>query len=411
MLEWNLILYLGIALVLGFLLGKATHLIKLTAIIGYIFAGILLGPVLGLITEDALGSHAVIITVDVTLGLVGFIIGVGFTKGFLRHYAKMSIAIAVIQSIVTFVIILVGIYFLTLDLSLSLILGVIGLATAPAGTVAAIHMCRGRGKLTRMTLAIVGLDDGIAIIFFVIILAIVKVQMGGSFSAFELIRVPLVEIGGAIAIGIIIGVVLAYVAKLLTHKEDVFIITLSFILLTIGVCEAIGASFILACMILGVVFINITPRMGKTTQHTVETILAPIFILFFAIAGLEINFELFNPSELIGTISIIVVIMIYIIYRTVGKLFGGVLAGKLTNAPKKVQKYLGFALLSQAGVAIGFAILASSELGVDFGDAGITLGAIVITIIALTTIFFEIIGPIGVRYALTKAGETHDFEK
>ncbi len=411
MLEWNLILYLGIALVLGFLLGKATHWLKLTAIIGYIFAGIILGPVFGLITEDALGSNAVQITVDVTLGFVGFIIGVGFTKNFLRRFGKMSIAIAVIQSIVTFFIILVGIYVLTHDLSLSLILGVIGLATAPAGTVAAIHMCRGRGKLTRMTLAVVGLDDGIAIIFFVIILAIVKVQMGGSYSAVELIRVPLVEIGGAIAIGILLGAVLAYVSKLLTHKEDVFIISLSFLLLAIGICEAIGASFILACMILGVVFINISPRMGKTTRVTVETILAPIFILFFAIAGLEINFELFNPSEVIGTISIIVVIMVYIIYRTVGKLFGGVFAGKSMKAPKKIQKYLGFALLSQAGVAIGFAILARSELGSEFGDAGVTLGTIIITIIAITTVFFEIIGPLGVRYALSKAGEAHDSER
>ncbi|MCK5560327.1 MAG: cation:proton antiporter [Thermoplasmata archaeon] len=408
MLELNLILYLGIALVIGFLLGKATNWLKLTAIIGYIFAGIILGPVLGLITEDALGTNSVQITVDVTLGLVGFIIGVGFTKNFLRRYGKMSIAIAVIQSIVTFTIILVGIYILTLDLSLSLILGVIGLATAPAGTVAAIHMCRGRGKLTRMTLAVVGLDDGIAVIFFVIILAIVKVQMGGSFSALELIRVPLVEIGGAIAIGILIGAALAYMSKSLAHKEDVFIVALSFIILAIGICEAIGASFILACMILGVVFINLSPRMGKTTQITIETILAPIFILFFAIAGLEINFELFNPSEVIGTISIIVVILIYIIYRTMGKIFGGLLAGKSTNAPPKIRKYLGFALLSQAGVAIGFAILVRSELGSELGSAGVTLGTIVITIIAITTIFFEIIGPIGVRYALTKAGEAHD---
>ena len=54
MLEWNLILYLGIALVLGFLLGKATHWFKLTAIIGYIVAGIILGPVLNLVTEELL---------------------------------------------------------------------------------------------------------------------------------------------------------------------------------------------------------------------------------------------------------------------------------------------------------------------------------------------------------------------
>ena len=239
MLELNLILYLGIALVLGFLLGKATHWLKLTAIVGYIVAGIILGPVLGLITEDAIGSNTVKLTVEVTLGLVGFIIGIGFTKGFLRRYGKMSIGIAVIQSFVTFIVVLVGVYILTQDLNLSLILGVIGLATAPAGTVAAIHGSRGRGKLTRMTVAVVGLDDGIAIIFFVIILAIVRVHMGGSFSAWELMRVPLVEIGGAIVIGMLLGTVLAYIAKRLEHREDIFVLTISFIFIAIGICEFI----------------------------------------------------------------------------------------------------------------------------------------------------------------------------
>ncbi len=404
MIEFNLILYLGIALVIGFLLGKATHWLKLTAIIGYIFAGIILGPVLGLVTEDMLGSNAVTITVDITLGLVGFIIGIGFTKRFLKRYGKMSISIATIQSAATLLLIVLGVYFITQDLNLSLILGAIGLATAPAGTLAAIYMAKGRGKLTRMTIAVVGLDDGIAVIFFVLVLTAVQVSTGKTLELTELIWIPFREIGGAIAIGILIGTILAYLAKYLYHREDVFVLTISFIFITIGLCEAVGASFILACMVLGLMFINISPRMGKTTRANIETILAPIFVLFFAIAGLEIRFELFTEGVEIA-LSIIIV---YILFRTLGKVLGGSVAGKSVNAPKPIQKYIGFALLSQAGVAIGFAILASNELGDVLTVNELMLGTVVITVITITTIIFEIIGPLGVKYALTEAGEAHD---
>jgi Kef-type K+ transport system membrane component KefB len=408
MFELNLILYLGVALVIGFLLGKATHWLKLTAIIGYIVAGIILGPVLGLITEDMLGSNAVTITVDITLGLVGFIIGIGFTKRFLKKYGKMSMIIAVIQSVATLLSIFIGVYLFTYlftqDIYLSLILGAIGLATAPAGTLAAIYMSKGRGKLTRMTIAVVGLDDGIAIILFVLVLTAVKVSTGESLKLIDLVWIPVREIFGAIAIGILFGSALAYLAKYLYHREDVFILTISFIFISIGLCEAVGASFILACMVLGLMFINISPRMGKTTRANIETILAPIFVLFFAIAGLEIQREVFAEAALI-TFGIII---IYIVFRTLGKILGGNFAGKIADAPESIKKYIGFALLSQAGVAIGLAILVSNEVGDVLSLEDIPLGTLTITIITITTIFFEIVGPLGVKYALTNAGEAND---
>ncbi len=233
MIPTNLLLYLGIALILGFLLGKTTNWLRLTAIVGYLLAGIILGPTMNLIMEDSLTSDTMNIIVDVTLGLVGFIIGIGFTKGFLRRFGKMAVAIAIIQSTVTFAIIMVFATIYTRDLSLSLILGVVGLATAPAGTVAAIHLARGRGELSRMTIAVVGIDDGIAIIYFVFVLGIVKFLMGGELPIHELINIPLIEIGGAVLLGIIFGGILAYIGKLVKHREDIFIIALGLLFLCI----------------------------------------------------------------------------------------------------------------------------------------------------------------------------------
>ena len=139
---------------------------------------------------------------------------------------------------------------------------------------------------------------------------------------------------------------------------------------------------------------------------TIETMIPPIFVLFFAIAGLELWLQLGHVIEF-GISSIIAVIIIYIIFRILGKLSGATYAGKLSNSPEKIQRYLGFALLSQAGVAIGLAILVSNEISKLPGGAH--LGALVITIIPITTIIFEIIGPIGVKFALIKAKEVYQY--
>lgn len=405
MIPTNLVLYLGIALLLGFLLGKTTHWLRLTAIVGYIIAGVILGPLMNIIMEENLSSNAMNIIVDVTLGLVGFIIGIGFTRGFLRSFGKMAIGIAVIQSTVTFVIVFVGTYLITNNLSLGLILGVIGLATAPAGTVAAIHLLGGRGRLSRMTVAVVGIDDGIGIIYFVFILSIVKFLLGENLQIIEMVTLPLIEVGGAILLGIIFGGGLAYIGKVIKHREDVFIIALSFLFMCIGICEIVHASSILACMILGVVFINMAPRIGRIANTNIEGILPPIYVLFFAIAGLELSLR-YNSLVEFGLVSTIAVIIVYIVYRILGKIAGAFIAGKSMKAPDNIQRYLGFALLSQAGVAIGLAILINNELSKYSETAYI--GALVITIITLTTVFFEILGPIGVKYALTKAKETQE---
>ena len=404
MIPTNLLLYIGVALLLGFLLGRATNWLRITAIVGYIIAGIILGPIMNKLMEPTLYTDTMNLVVDVTLGFVGFIIGIGFTKGFIKRFGKVAISIALIESAVTFAILLLGTYLLTKDIILGLIFGVIGLATAPAGTVAAIHMAKGRGDLSRLTVAIVGVDDGIAIVFFVIVLAAVKFLLGEQLSFFELISIPIIEIGAAVLLGVLFGSALAYLGRFIKDREDIFIISLSFIFTCIGICEIVGASSILACMIFGIIFINTNPQVGRTVNSNIESVLPPIFVIFFAIAGLELSIR-YNFLVEFGFFSIIGIVIVYIIYRILGKIAGAFIAGKTMKTSEATQKYLGFALLSQAGVNIGLAILLSNELA-SHAD-GMEIGALVISIITITTIFFEILGPIGVKYALTKAGEAY----
>jgi len=270
-------------------------------------------------------------------------------------------------------------------------------ATAPAGTIAALHDCKAkRGTLSKMTTAIVGLDDGVTIIIFVIAIALVKVILGDSLSVPSIIIRPLIEIFGAVALGIAIGTVLAYSAKKVKGRESILIISLAGILMCIGLAEILHLSAILACMFLGATFINLVPRIGRTFFEIVEGILPPIYIIFFIVAGLKLRPDLLIEMGIIG--------IIYIGCRIIGKMGGAFIGSKLVKADPYIQKYLGLALLSQAGVAVGLAVTVAGELSA-YGKVGVDLGAMAITIIAATTVVFEIIGPIGVRYAVNRAEE------
>lgn len=396
MITENVILVIGIALTLGFVIGKITHHLRLTAIVGYIVVGILLGPAFHVVE---LSSYETNLIVSFTLGLIGFIIGGSFTLDFLRRLGKQSIAITIIQSFVTFLIITTGVFLFTRDWTVGLLLGSIGVATAPAGTIAALQDCKARrGTLSKMTTAIVGLDDGVAIIIFVIAIAILKVSLGvESLSVYSALVKPGIEILGAIALGIAIGIILAYSAKKSGGRESILIISLAGISMCIGLAEIFDLSSILACMFLGATFINLVPRIGGTSFEIVESILPPIYIIFFIVAGLKLRPDLLITMGMIG--------IIYIVCRTAGKMSGAFIGAKTTKAEPVVQKYLGFTLLSQAGVAVGLACMVSGELAA-YGEVGQYLGAMAITIIAATTVVFEIIGPIGVRYGIMRAGES-----
>jgi len=149
-------------------------------------------------------------------------------------------------------------------------------------------------------------------------------------------------------------------------------------------------------MFLGATFINSVPRIGRTFFEIIESILPPIYIIFFIVAGLKLRPDLLIEMGIIG--------IIYIGCRITGKMGGTFFGSKLVKAEPYIQKYLGLALLSQAGVAVGLAVTVAGELSA-YGKVGADLGAMTITIIAATTVVFEIIGPMGVRYAVNRAGE------
>ncbi len=389
----DLLLLGGLALLLGYAIGRGTFALKITSIVGYILTGILLGPVLHVLKVPALGTDLV---VNFTLSLIGFVIGGTFTLDYLREAGKQIWIIILGESMGAFLLVLLGTYLISRDLPLSLILAALAPASAPAGTLAAIRDSRASGPLTRAAIAVVGLDDATSIILFVVAIALVKVLLGGEMGVRELVLVPLREILGSMATGLAVGWGLSRAVRRVSERGNILILTLASLLLAAGLARVLHFSLILTSMFVGAALVNLAPAESKVSFQAVEGILPPVYVAFFILAGSELRPSLLMSMGLVG--------VVYIAARSVGLISGASAAAWITRAPEVLVKYLGFAILSQAGVAVGLSLLVASELSA-FGASGAEYGTIAVTIISATTVFFEIVGPIGVRFAVTRAGE------
>ncbi len=389
----NYLLLAGIAIGLGLLIGKGTHLLRITGVVGYIITGIIIGPeILGIVELTPIEIETM---TNLALGFVAFIIGGELTFSLMKKMGKSITAIIIGESIGAFIIVFLGVYLITRNLPEALIFAAMAPASAPAGAVAVIHEYRARGKLTSAILAVVGFDDGLAIIIYAFSITFVTLILSsGALSISSIIVVPFIEIGGALLIGLSIGVIFAFILKRFVEKEEIIAIALTAILLSAGLSIMFGVSVILSCMALGMVIINAFPQANKPVFEHIKTISLPVYIIFFIIAGLNLHIKLIFASGLLG--------LIYIICRSTGLIGGSYLAAILSKAEPIIRDNIGFGILSQAGVAIGLALLASNKL-TDLGKP--ELGVLIVTTIAATSIVFEIIGPLSAKFAIMRAGE------
>jgi Kef-type K+ transport system membrane component KefB len=389
----NYLLLAGIAIGFGLLVGKGTHFLKVTGVVGYIITGVLIGPdVLGIIQ---LSPNEVETITNVALGFVAFIIGGELTRSLMKKMGKSIVAIIFGESFGAFILVFVGIYFLTHNIPEAIIFAAMAPASAPAGTVAVLQEYKAKGKLTDSILAVVGFDDALAIFIYAFSIALVGILLSSNvFSVSNALFTPVIEIGGALLIGFLIGGAFTFILKRLVEREEILVVALTAILVTAGVSLYLGFSLILACMALGMTIINVYPVDNKAVFDHVKSISLPIYILFFVIAGANLHIGLLLIIGLLGAV--------YIICRTVGLIGGSYIAALASRVDPLIRNNLGLGILSQAGVAIGLALLASHRLSAIGMPE---LGSLLITTIAATTVVFEIIGPLTTRFAIMRAGE------
>lgn len=384
----NIYVLVALILILGFILGRILRKIRLTEVLAYILAGIIIGQVLNFSAPE---QFNVIIT-GTTLALVAYMIGLSFSFAFLKRMGKQMVIILFVQVFMTFIVTWGFVYLLTRNLPLSIILGSLAPATAPAGTIAVLRDLKAKGTLTDITMALVGLDDALVIVIYSVGIMLTKMLLGGEASISFSFTYPLWVIFGGLGLGGAIGVAISYFTKKIHLSSDhIFVICIAVAILCWGLAEMIGVSAILACMALGTAVINLNVQIGSRSNELIDNIMTPVFVLFFAAIGMAMDFSLFH--------LIWPLVIVYCVGRSIGKITGCSLGGVLSKAEPKIKKYLGLAMLDQAGVAIGLAFLAAQAL------SEYELGGTIIALMATTTVVHGLLSPPLIQYAIKKAGE------
>ncbi|MDD3411742.1 MAG: cation:proton antiporter, partial [Eubacteriales bacterium] len=199
---------------------------------------------------------------------------------------------------------------------------------------------------------------------------------------------PLLEIAEAIVLGTAIGFVLSFLARFFKSRGNKLALTIAAVFLTLAVCDLFDLSNLLACMMVGAVLTNVCKQSGAIIEQT-DRFTPPLFLLFFVISGADLNISVLPTVGLVGAC--------YVVVRVIGKWLGAFMGSRLVHAHPNVQKYLGFTLIPQAGVAIGMAQMAITQLP--------SCGHQIQAIILAGTLVYELIGPVITKIALTKAGE------
>jgi len=401
-------LLIGLILILGHAGGKIAKLIRLPSVVGYLVVGVIFGAsFLDLMNLDTVNELTLVS--EFGLGIVAFLIGTELSKNLFKRMGPKLFVIILAESFGAFALVFLLVLFYgkitfhtgAMAITVGLVFAAMAPASAPAGTVAVIHEYKAKGPMTSLLLAVVGLDDGLAIMIYAFSIAGAKIILGGGHASFaSLVTGPLFEIIGGLAVGGIIGLGLTFASSRTRSRSELLTLSVGAILLATGLANVLHLSLILANLAVGMVVVNLSKHEAERTYSSIKQITHPVYILFFVLAGAHLDLHILKNLSLLAPI--------YIIARSTGLVGGAFLGATVSRAEEKVRKYLGLGILSQAGVAIGLALMVNRQLGGPdslFGDQGRLIAAYTINTIAATTIFFEIIGPVMTKIALSKAGE------
>lgn len=406
----ELLLSLSIALFAGLMMSRLTKMLNLPAVTAYLVAGIIIGPFcLGRLGVEGLGFtslesvKSMSVLCDVALGFIAFTMGNEFRLTELKKIGKQAIFIAIFQALVATLFVDLALYGLhllmpdKLPLSAVLTLGAIGTATAPAATLMVVKQYKAEGPVTRMLLPVVALDDMVGLVVFAISFGIARALEQGAVDLISVLVDPLVEVVASLGLGALIGLCFHWSEQFFHSRSKRMSISVTFVLFAVAMSQlhfmigpvTVGFSALLVCMAMGTVFCNLCD-FSEELMDRIDRWTAPLMVVFFVLSGADLDFDVFADW------AIILVGVVYIIFRSAGKIIGASISAKATKCVPAIQKYLGITLLPQAGVSLGMSLTAMT-LGAP--------GQIIRNVALFAVLVYELVGPMMTRIALQKAGE------
>lgn len=373
-----LFLTLGAMFIVGLSADQLGHRTRIPRVTLLLLCGLLAGY-LGIIPAPVTGAYEFLSVTALTF--VAFLLGGALRIRDLRITGRRIIVISLTIVLATLLVVAAGLILLGVDPKLAVVLSAIASATAPAATTDVIRQSGIANEFTRTLEGIVAVDDAWGLIAFSLCLSFAAAG-NGHVNEISV----LTEIGGALLLGAAVGLPGAFLTGRISGGQPLEIEALSLVFLTAGLALWAEVSFLIAGMTAGAIIVNMASHHERAF-HEIEHIQWPFMILFFLLAGASLDIAALADVGLIG--------LVYIGLRITARIVGGWLGAFLSGAPTQSRPLYGIALLPQAGVAVGMALVAARALPEHAGQIiALTIG---------TTIAFELFGPVLTLWAVRHA--------
>ncbi len=380
------ILSCAVILFAGFLMTRLTKKVKLPNVTGYILAGVLIGPsILGLIPAD-LVAHMGFLS-DLALAMIALEVGRSFQLKKIRKHGTKAMIVTLCESLLAGALVTLVLYFgFKLPFDISLVLGAVASATAPASTVMTIRQYNAKGPFVDLLLQVAAMDDAVCLLFYSLAIAVVNAGHQGSWHWRDF-GMPVLLNLLALGLGLLFGLLWLRLMPAKRSRDNRLIVSLALIMALTGLCAALEVSPLLAVMVMSAIFIN---RDGDESLYDeINAFTPPLMSAFFVVSGMNLNVASLRSLGIIG--------VVYFLVRIAGKYLGARLGTRLTGQPDAIVDNLGLALIPQAGVAIGLAMMGRRVLPPAAGD-------LLVNIILASSVLYEMVGPVAAKAAMRRAG-------
>ena len=426
-MDFSIFAYVAVLLLVALLSTRLMAVLKLPNVTGYIVTGIIMGPFLfGVLfnnfSYDGIKEGLIYGFVDkigwvstVALGFIAFSIGTSFKASTLKVLGKRVIVITALEALGASVLVIVALlaaHFIFpqyVSLELALTLSAIASATAPAATLMVIKQYRAHGPLVDTLLPVVALDDAAALILFAILFQIATALAGGTISIYNILVKPLLEILISLGVGALLGFIISFANRFFKSRNNRLIWNIFSVFAALGFYYLFKSPYmggfelssLLTCMMADAIYTNFVKESGRTLD-VMDRFTSPVYMLFFVISGASLDLTIFFNGD---GLMVFLIAITYIVFRVIGKWTGAFAGATITRCEPQVKKYLGFALVPQAGVAIGLSTTAYKLFSQYDNLSMQRTGALILAIILTSTLVYELIGPMVAKFALKKAHE------
>jgi Kef-type K+ transport system membrane component KefB len=353
--------------------------------------------VLGWISHENLAALSIFS--EVTLGLILFSVGSVFEFSRLRNVGRQLFFLTLFESSLAAFLVAAGTFVNGAPWQVALLLGAISVETAAASTLMVLRESNASGPLSDTLMGVIATNNVLCLVVYSVVATVT--ELAGSFQAEVSVQeslyrsiFPLVwQMIGSVALGYLIGILLASWASKVVEHGEVLILLVGCVLLCVGLAVVLDLSPLLSTLAVGATMVNLSAR-SRTLFSALGKTDPPLYAIFFVIAGADMDISLLGSVGVLGGT--------YMLCRAGGKFVGAAAGARLMGFGGRVPQLLGFGMITQAGLAIGLT-LAINRRFPDFAP-------LISTVVLSSIIVFEMIGPLSTRFAIMRSGEANEQE-